>query len=132
MINDYAFVLPSQAKGLSSTNTLRIWKTPYRAGSATIYLAVTRQYVGTLWRLFHSVGTDIDASKALFLKTLEQAHQGNILCQQKLVEPMTGTFLLGGDYFTRGEVTIVGFHVDVQAEMALLCSGVVSGVIQKG
>ena len=106
-INDYAFILPEQNAKFVQETTLRVWKTVYRIEGKPLYLAVSRDYDDTFWRIFHSVNADIDTSKNTFISSLQQQKVVKHSCILKFVKPMTGKYFLGDHFFTQGKLLLV-------------------------
>jgi len=106
-INDIAFVYSASDKPSSLKNTLRLWRTSYRIQGARVYVGITRHQSGTFWRVFHTVNTDIDASKEDLLSTLQQAGVVKATCNMDFVRPMTGKYFISGSFFSKGKLTLL-------------------------
>jgi len=106
-INEFAFVYSASNKPPSMKNTLRLWRTLYRIQGARVYVGITRHQSGTFWRIFHTVNTDIDASKEDLLSTLQHADVLKATCKLDFVKPMTGKYFISGSFFSKGKLTLL-------------------------
>jgi len=101
-INKFALVLP-QDDG-SEFTILYLWKTRYRIDAASVFVGITRTYVGKKWLLLHTIQPDVDASRDNLLQSLQQTDMIQQHCTEKFVPEMTGEYLLNDHFFTRGKL----------------------------
>ncbi len=118
-INDLAFERPLQQAEKKVVATVRIWTTPYRVGQDRLFVGVVREYDGTRWGVLHTILPDVDAAAEGFVDSLQRAGQPFAVCLRPLLPPMIGSYLLGGHFFTRGQLWLLdpGDH----GELARLC-----------
>lgn len=106
-INDLALERPVDRAGAKSVATLRLWRTPYRIGKGTLFVGIAREYVSIRWGLFHQISPDVDAATDFLVQSLKQTGQVHWSCRVALVKPMIGRYLLGGAFFTRGDLSLI-------------------------
>jgi len=108
-VNDLALEKPVDRTGAKSVATLRLWQTPYRIGKGMLFAGIARDYVGIRWGLLHRISPDVDAATDFFVQSLKQTGQVQSSCRAPLVKPMIGHYLLGGQFFTRGDLSLIDF-----------------------
>lgn len=106
-VNDLAFERPIRRPRGKALATVRLWRTPFRAGPDPIFVGVARTYDGTRWGILHTVSPDVDAAVARFVASLRQTGQPLTVCQRPLTAPMTGSYPMGGRFFTRGRLWVL-------------------------
>jgi hypothetical protein len=108
-VNDLALETSVQRAGAKSVATLRLWQTPYRIGKDMLFVGIAREYVGIHWGLLHQISPDVDAVADFLVLSLEQTGQVQGSCRSPLVKPIIGRYLLGGSFFTRGDLSLIDF-----------------------
>ncbi|TAN25808.1 MAG: phosphatase PAP2 family protein [Castellaniella sp.] len=106
-INDLAFERPIQNAQGKAVITVRLWQTPFRFGAEKVFVGVTRTYDGIRWGILHTVSPDVDAAAERFVESLKQSGRPLNLCQRSLTAPMTGSYLMGDRFFTRGQLWLL-------------------------
>lgn len=106
-VNDLAFERPIRGTQGKALATVRIWRTPFRAGRDHVFVGVAREYTGIRWGLLHAGSPDVDAAAERFVEPLEAFARPPAVCRQALVPPVTGTYLMGDRFFTRGQIWMV-------------------------
>ncbi len=115
-VNDYTFIHRVPDSANSSIEALKIWKTAYRIDNATVYLGIVRRITKPVWNFWQHATADIDTSKAFLLETLQQSNEHLIHCTIDFVPPITGDFVLGDHFFTRGQFDIISLSDQFQAQ----------------
>lgn len=106
-INDLALEKTHQRENGQTVLTARLWETPYRVADNLVFLGVAREYDSIQWGLFHHILPDVDAAADALLESLKKAGLAPPGCKLPLVEPMIGSYLMGGRFFTRGELRVL-------------------------
>lgn len=106
-INDLAFEKPEHHTQGETLATVRIWKTTFRIGLDSIFVGVARDYNGISWGIIHTVSPDVDTAAERFVKSLGLLGQPSAACQQTFISPTIGTYLMGGQFFTRGHLRLI-------------------------
>lgn len=119
-MNELAFVRQRSATPGQPTQTLRLWETPWRLGSASVFVGVARDQTATRWRLLHHSPPDVDAATDRVVATLQASAGAVTVCRIAWVAPGTGRYLMGQPFFTRGELQVVNVGTPATAER--LCS----------
>jgi len=120
-VNDLALEKQVDRTDAKSVVTLRLWHTPYRIGKGTLFVGIAREYVGIRWGLLHRISPDVDAATDFFVQSLKQTGQAQDSCRAPLVKPMIGHYLLGGEFFTRGDLSLIDLTQDT--EHPPVCTG---------
>ncbi|MCG6863198.1 MAG: LssY C-terminal domain-containing protein [Chromatiaceae bacterium] len=108
-VNDLALETSVERAGAKSVATLRLWQTPYRIGKDMLFAGIAREHVGIHRGLLHQISPDVDAAADLLVQSLKQTGQVQRSCRAPLVKPMIGGYLLGGSFFTRGDLSLIDF-----------------------
>ncbi len=103
-INDFAL---ERLSGSGQLQTLRLWKTAWRLNGQAVFVAVARAYDGIQLGLLHHIAPDVDATTNSVIQSLQLSGHKVSIKKLKLVKPMIGTYLLGGQFFTQGELRII-------------------------
>ncbi|WP_369691545.1 LssY C-terminal domain-containing protein [Castellaniella caeni] len=106
-VNDLAFERPIQNSQDKAVATVRLWQTPFRVGPNQIFVGVARTYDGIRWGILHTVSPDVDAAAERFVESLKQSGRPLTICQRALTAPMTGSYLMGDRFFTRGQLWLL-------------------------
>lgn len=106
-MNELAFVRHRAEASGHSKETLRLWATAWRLGSARVFVGVAREQVDTRWRLLHRSLPDVDAVADDVVASLQGSSANVTTCRIQWVAPMTGSYLMGEPFFTRGELRLV-------------------------
>ncbi|MEO8409746.1 MAG: LssY C-terminal domain-containing protein [Propionivibrio sp.] len=107
-INDLAFERPLPGAQGKTVATLRVWRSGYRIGPDAVFVGVAREYDGIEWGILHTISPDVDAAAGRFVASLEQSGQSLAACQRALIPPMTGSYLMGEQFFTVGQLWLFG------------------------
>ncbi len=121
-VNDLAFERSFQGMQGKALTTVRLWHTSFRVGQDRIFVGVAREYNGIRWGLMHTVSPDVDAATKGFIESIEALEALGLpaaLCQQHLVPPAIGTYLMGERFFTRGQIWLLDLNKATNA--ARLC-----------
>ncbi len=119
-VNDLAFERPAQGPQGKVLATVRLWRTPFWLGSDRIFVGVARDYVGLRRDLLRAVSPDVDLATEQFVISLQASTPLAAACQQPLVAPMEGSWLMGDHFFTRGQLWLLDMRTGAQA--AQLCA----------
>jgi hypothetical protein len=120
-VDDLALEKPVQRTGAKSIATLRLWQTAYRIGNGMLFVGIAREYVGIRWGLLHRISPDVDAATAFLVQSLKQTDRARDSCRAPLVKPMIGHYLLGGAFFTHGDLSLI--DLTQGNERPLVCVG---------
>nr|MBP8821648.1 LssY C-terminal domain-containing protein [Brachymonas sp.] len=118
-INPLAFERLDRGPQGNVLSTVRIWRTPFRLNQNHVFVGVAREYSGIRWGFMHTVLPDVDAAAERFAKSLEAVEPPLTACQQTLYTPMMGTLLMGGSFFTRGQIWLL--DLGTESDIAQLC-----------
>ncbi len=119
-INNWSLIL-ADANGPERT-IFYIWTTPYRIGSAHVYVGITRTYVGKKWLFLHTIQPDVDGSRKNLLRSLQRMNIIRQYCLEKFVPAMTGEYLLHGTFFTRGQLLEINMlPVPIRSDVSPIC-----------
>ena len=118
-MNDLAFERPLQEAEKKVVATVRIWTTPYRVGQDRLFVGVVREYDGTRWGVLHTISPDVDAAAEGFVESLKRPGQPVDACRRPLLAPMIGSYLMGGHFFTRGQLWLL--DPGDRGDLSLLC-----------
>lgn len=103
-VNDQSFERANSGDTLPPVATLRLWDTHLRVGRNQVFVGVTRDFSGVRYGLIHEVAPDVDGAAVRLMDSL--ALPASAACRQSLATPGTGHYLLGGEFFTRGDTWI--------------------------
>jgi len=106
-VNELAFERPIENPQGKEVVTVRLWQTPFRVGAQQVFVGVARTYNGIRWSVLHTVSPDVDAAAERFIQSLKQSMPPLNLCQRSLTAPMTGSYLMGESFFTRGQLWLL-------------------------
>ncbi len=118
-INTFALERPVQRGDSTGIVTIRLWRTPLRWAGSRVYVGIAREYVGMQWGLLHRISPDVDAAAGLLVASLQHGGKRRS-CRLPLVRPMIGSSLMGGRFFTRGDMWLVDLTYD--ADRVLPCN----------
>jgi len=106
-INDLALERLALNEGRAAIDTLRVWKTPWLVQGSPVFVAVTRSYTDLSWGLAHRISPDVDATAERLIQSLRGAVPNLAVCRVPLSKAHIGSYLLGMQYFTRGDLWVV-------------------------
>ena len=78
---------------------------------------MARAYTGTYWGLLHRIAPDTDAAAQRLVQSLQTGAGVLASCQVKLGKAEIGSYLLGMEYFSSGQLALVDLRGGVSSEI---------------
>lgn len=122
-INDLAFERSVDSPQGKTVVTVRLWKTSLRVGADQVFVGVVRTYDGIKWGVLHTVLPDVDTAVEQFVESLKSSGFLINYCQRPLSAPLTSTYLMGGRFFTRGQLWLLNMGNSTNASGACSIQG---------